>query len=359
MKLNTKKYFIIFIITIIILLIIYKTYKLILLSNDKFSHTMLYPPIKPLQRYKLKVSDIHTVYYSTFGNKDGKPVLILHGGPGSALTDEAARFFNPSYYYIVLVDQRGSGKSEPNGELRENTTQNLIEDFEKIRKSLNIKKWLLFGGSWGSTLSLAYAISHSDIITGMILRGIFLQTNEEIEWIYSSNENAGLKMFNPQAWDYFKNTLPQKDITGNYIKDYKRCFNGDFGETKKEECLLGWDVLEGNSIKLKFQPLNEYINNLKKNEYTKSSLIENYYMVNHFFLEPNYFLNPNNINKIKNIPTIIVNGKYDLVCPPKTAYKLHKLLTNSKLYITLAGHTIYDDENIKYLVKATNEFMYQ
>jgi proline iminopeptidase len=352
---NSKKIFII----ILIIFILYYIFYLFSQSNDIYSNTALYPPIKPLNTYYIQVSEIHTVCYSTYGNINGKPVLFIHGGPGAEVNDNYARFFNPKYYYIILVDQRGCGKSTPSGELRENTTQDLISDFEKIRKSLNIDKWQLFGGSWGSTLSLAYAINHPEVVTNMILRGIFLSTPEEIDWLYGSNNLGGPAKFTPISWDYFKNALPNqyKGPNQNYILEYKKCFDGEFGKEKKEECLLSWAVLETSIIKLNFESLDKVIETVKQKKYVEGALIENYYLLNNCFLEPGYFFKKENIEKIQNIPTIIVQGRYDLICPPVTAYKLHNILLNSKIHITLAGHTIYDDENIKYLVQSTDSFL--
>lgn len=338
----------------VIILIIWKIYYTVNSYNDKYSHTLLYPKIKPLDTYHIKVSDIHTVGFSIYGNKCGKPILVVHGGPGSAPSEDAARFFDPSYYFIIVVDQRGCGKSKPSSELRENTTQNLIADFEIIRNKLNINKWILFGGSWGSTLSLAYSIKYPSIISGMILRGIFLSTPQEVEWIWGPN--SGIEKFNPIGWNYFVNTLPPEDLTGNYIVDYNKCFNGKFGDNKRDECLLSWSVYEKNSSKLQITDLKDDIEIIKKTNFSESSLIENHYMINNCFLEPGFFFKIENINKIKHIPTIIVQGKYDLICPPISANILHKMLPNSQLYITLAGHSQYDDGNINKLVESTKYF---
>jgi proline iminopeptidase len=339
---------------IVIILLIWKIYYLINYYNDEYSHTSLYPKIKPLDTYYIKVSDIHTVGFSTYGNKYGKPILVVHGGPGAAPTENSARFFDTSYYFIIIVDQRGCGKSTPSGELRENTTQHLIEDFEVIRKKLHIDKWILFGGSWGSTLSLAYSITYPNVVSGMILRGIFLSTPQEVEWIWGTN--PGLKNFNHIGWDYFVNTLPKKELTGNYIVDYKNCFNGKFGDNKRDECLLSWAVYETSASKLQFKDFKNYIEIVKKSKFREFSLIENHYVLNNCFLEPGFFFKQQNINKIKHIPTIIVQGRYDLVCTPISAYTLHKMLPNSQLFLTVAGHSQYDDENINKLIEATKSF---
>jgi proline iminopeptidase len=345
-----KKTYYKIIVFVVALLIIWKIYYTVNTYNDKYSHTLLYPKIKPLDTYYIKVSDIHTVSFSTYGNKYGKPILVVHGGPGSAPSEDAPRFFDPNYYFIVIVDQRGCGKSKPSGELRENTTQNLIKDFETVREKLNINKWILFGGSWGSTLSLAYTIKHPDIISGMILRGIFLPTHKLIESIWAPD--SVISQFNPTAWDYFVNTLPTNSLTGSYIVDYNSCFNGKFGDKKRDECLLSWTVYQKGSSTLKFKDLKEEIDIVKKTNFVEASLIENHYMMNDCFLEPGFFSKIENIN----IPTIIVQGRYDLVCPPISAHILRKMLPNSQLHTTLAGHSQYDDENINKLVEATKTF---
>lgn len=324
-------------------------------STDPYYNTALYPPINPLNTYYIKVSEIHTVYYSTFGNPLGIPVLFIHGGPGGGTTNDSARFFNPDVYFIVLVDQRGCGKSTPLGELRENTTQNLIEDFEKIRKSLMIQKWQLFGGSWGSTLSLAYAITYPQVVTCMVLRGVFLSSPEEINWIYQPN---GISKFHPDAWTQFKNALGPERGDGHidYVQEYNKCFKGEFGDKTKRKCLENWSTVELSAYKLHPDSLEKVINDAKQLESTVASIIENHYLLNNCFLEPEFFFKRGNIDKIKDIPTIIVQGQYDLICPPVTAQKLHKMLNNSTLHITIAGHTMRDEDNIKHLVQATNTF---
>jgi len=341
---------------IVIILIIWKIINLLNALGDKYSHTSLYPKIQPLNTCYIDVSKIHKISFSVYGNKSGNPILYVHGGPGSAPSENAARFFDPNYYFIIIVDQRGVGKSLPSGELRENTTKNLIQDFEVIRNKLNIDKWILFGGSWGSTLSLTYSIEYPNVILGMILSGIFLCEPKEINWIWG--DKSEIKNFNPIGYNYFINTLPNKDLTGNYIVDYKNCFNGIFGDDKKDKCLLSWSVYEKSLSRLNFEKLEDDIDLIKKINYSEFAVIENYYMIHNCFLEPGFFFKKENIDKIKHIPIIIVQGKYDLICPPITAYKLHDMLPNSQLHITLAGHSLYDDKNIEKLVEATNSFRY-
>lgn len=319
---------------------------------DKYADTALFPPIKPIKEYKIKVSKLHTLYYATYGNPKGKPVIYVHGGPGGGTTPDMARFFNPKFYYIVLVDQRGSGKSTPIGELRENTTDDLIDDFEKIRKSLEIKKWQVYGGSWGSTLSLVYAIKHPEVATELVLRGIFLGGKEEVEWTTQPN---GAEKFNPEGWELFKNVIPVENRT-NYLKAYGECFKGKYGKKAKKDGLIAWSAWEDSLSQLHPLKMKDILDGFKKDDsYIQMSLIEQHYFSNDLFFEKDYILN--NVDKLKNIPTVIVNGMYDMECPIVTATKLHKAMPHSVFHRTFAGHTCFDDENIKYLVQATNDFI--
>jgi proline iminopeptidase len=302
----------------------------------------------------MKVSDLHTIAYWTYGNPNGKPVLFVHGGPGAGTTPEYARFFNPKKYFAVLVDQRGAGKSTPTAEIQENTTQDLVSDFEKIRKHLNIEKWMVFGGSWGSTLSLIYALKHTDRVTELVLRGIFFCSPLELEWGY---EPHGSQRINPEAWDYYEKSLPNREkFKGRYMDGFKKCFQGDYGEKKKEDCLLAWTVWEDANSYLIEKPLKTLIAEEKKSKkYTAMSMIENHYFTHQCFL-PESFFNRSNLEKLRHIPITIVQGKYDMECPFETAYKLHKMLPHSRFFPTMAGHSQLDKENKKYLVKAADYY---
>ena len=322
-------------------------------KNDQYKNTALYPPIRALKEYTMKVSNIHTIAYSTYGNPQGKPVLYIHGGPGGGTHPSMARFFNPKKYYIILVDQRGCGKSKPSGELRENTTKYLISDFEKIRKKLNIQKWMVYGGSWGSTLSLAYAFTHPEKTTELVLRGIYFCTDDEVHWL---SEDNGASFIRPDGWDYFMEQINGKKSKGLFLKEYQKCFQGKYGKKKKDKCLLAWSVWETAMSTLNMKPLKEIIENMKKENYREISAIEMHYFANNCFFKPKYFLKKSNLNKIKNIPVVIIQGLYDLVTPFFTAQKLNNALPHSKMYSTMAGHSAFDRENIKYLVKTTDEF---
>lgn len=319
-------------------------------------HGKLYRyPKKPLKTYRMRVSDLHTIYFSTFGNPKGKPVVYVHGGPGGGTRPSMARFFNPRKYFVVLIDQRGCGKSKPTAELRENTTQNLVDDFEKVRKKLGIKKWMVFGGSWGSTLALYYAMTHPEVTSELIVRAVFLGTQEEINWL---SEAHGAENLNPIGWQYYVETIPKKYRTNNFMNDYGKCFNGDFGEKKRSECLLSWAAWEDMNLKLHMPTLQHTIDELKKNktEYETTAIIEYYYFINNCFMEDGFLLKKENIDKIRHIPTKIIQGVYDIICPFKYAYLLHKAFPEAEFYPTMAGHSSYDEENIKHIVEATKDF---
>lgn len=318
----------------------------------------LYPKIKPFYSHRLKVSDIYTIPIWVFGNPKGKPVLFIHGGPGAGTTFDDARFFNPKKYYIILVDQRGCGKGTPlaNGvDLKENTTKDLISDFEKVRNHLQIKKWMIFGGSWGSTLSLAYSMTHPNRVTEIVLRGIFFCTKRQNDWLA---DPSGASRFHPEAWKYYEESLPnRKKYKGDYIKGFEKCFSGAYGKTKKKRCLLAWASWEDSNAFLRTKPIKEVVRETKKDPkgYKSIASIENHYFKNNCFLEKDYF-KKSNFDKIRHIPIIIVQGLYDMICTFEVGYMLHKALPHATFYPTMAGHSSYDPENTKHLVIATNTF---
>lgn len=290
----------------------------------------------------LPVSNLHSIAYSCYGNKNGKPLLIVHGGPGGLLEAKHTKAYNPKKYFIVIADQRGCGKSTPFGELKENTTQHLVDDFEKLRKHLNVKKWTLSGGSWGSTLALVYAIKHPDIIRKIFINGIFLGNGEEIRKV---QEGIGSKLFFPEEFEKYQNFIPKKERS-NLMKAYMKRFQGKYGKTAKNKAHMNWALWENtiNSVTRKSKKTMK--KKLKQNDkYKTLSMIECHYFLNRCFLSKNYILN--NVHKIKQIPTYIVQGHFDLVCYPIYAYKLHKALPNSKLFLTNGGHSNLDEINEK------------
>ena len=330
----------------------HSSHKKTLKHKDQYKDTAFYPPIKAYKSGMLKVSDIHTIAYSLYGNPKGKPALLVHGGPGAGTVPDYARYFNPKKYLVVLVDQRGTGKSTPFGETRENTTQDLIQDFEKIRTMLNIKKWQLFGGSWGSTLSLAYAISHPEVATELVLRGIFTLRKKELDWV---QQGPGANFIFPEGWKYYEAVIPP-DERGDMMKAFGKRFNGSMGKKAKDDACLAWSQWEAAISHLHPTPHKEIMRDLKKSKnYIPMSLIEYHYFINDgFFPYADYLLDTKNLQRIKKIPMTIVQGRYDMVCPITTAYELHEKMPHARFNVTLAGHSMLDKENIKHLVEATN-----
>ena len=328
--------------------------------KDGLKMTKFYPPTKPLGSYFMKMSDLHTVAYWTYGNPKGLPAIFIHGGPGGGTTPDCARFFDPKHFFIVLVDQRGCGKSTPMYELRENTTQHLIEDFEKIREHLGISKWLVFGGSWGSTLSLAYAIAHPECSIELIIRGVFLCRKQEINWFLQPN-GSDANFRDTRA--FFEDGIPKSEqkedrFKIDYMAVYGRCFKGEFGAAAKEKALLAWSSWETSISHLHPTPLDEIVKDYKKTGgHRFMSVIEHHYFSNGgFFNDENYFLDKKNYGKISHIPITIVQGRYDVLCPMTSAYDICQVLPQSKLHLTIAGHSGFEPENIAKLVEATNAY---
>lgn len=295
----------------------------------------------------LETKSKHIVHYRLAGNSAGIPVLVVHGGPGAGCSLSMLEFFDLKKYKIILVDQRGSGLSTPHANLENNTTQDLLDDFEAIRQKLGVDKWLLFGGSWGSTLSLAYAIQHKKHISGMILRGIFLATKREVDWIMQ-----GARQFKLSEWQELiapLTILERKDVLASYYakltdedKSIQKTFSKKFAVW--EACL---STLEHNQAML--QAFNDEAFSLAL------ARIEAHYLINDCFFPTNDFLLAN-INTIQDVSLVIVQGKYDLVCPPMAAYELHQAHKNSKLILTCAGHSAFDLETKNALIKAVSEF---
>ena len=313
----------------------------------------LFKSTKPFITSKIKVNKIHNVAYYCYGNKNGKPVLVVHGGPGGATTPKMARYFDPKKYFIVLVDQRGCGNSTPLSETKNNNTHELISDFEKIRTKLKIKKWMLFGGSWGSFLSLVYAIKHPEIVTNIIVRGIFLGGKDEIEWV---NGGSGANYFFPDKWDDYIKLIPENE-RHDLIKAYGRRFEGELGNKIKNKALYNWAKWEFQISQLHPMNDNEIDKQLRKRDYYKTfAILEYHYFKNNCFVPSNYLKNKNVYKKLKNIPIDIVHGRYDIICPPKNAKLLHDLIPHSKLYFTQSGHTMFELENTKKLIEITNYY---
>ena len=309
----------------------------------------LFPTIEPFDFGYLK-KGVHEIYYEQCGNPNGKPAIFIHGGPGGGCGKFSRRFFNPKKYRIILFDQRGCGKSKPHTCLEDNTTWHLIEDIESIRDKLNIKKWLVFGGSWGSTLGIAYAQKHPDRVSQMVLRGIFMLRQKELQWFYQ----YGASEIYPEAWKGFLEEIPEEERY-NLIEAYRKIFYGK-NKKKKLSAARAWSKWEASSSFINHNPnaVNDSINA----EFALAfALIENHYFVNKGFLDnENQLLD--NVDIIRDIPAVIVQGRYDTVCPPTTAYELHSRWPESDLIIApFSGHSALEEEITHELIKATNKFL--
>jgi proline iminopeptidase len=309
----------------------------------------LYPPIEPFATGRLQVSPIHNLYFEECGNPQGQPVVFLHGGPGGGIVPEYRRFFDPAAYRIVLFDQRGAGKSTPHAELRENTTWDLVADIERLREHLGIERWMVFGGSWGSTLSLAYAETHPERVTALVLRGIFLCRRKELEWFYQYGTNA---IF-PDVWEEFERVIPEAE-RGNMMQAYYKRLTSDDKQVRLEAA-RAWSVWEGSTSKLFPDP--HLIEDFSQDEFALAfARIECHYFVNNIFMpSENYLLE--NVQRIRHIPTVIVQGRYDVVCPMMSAWDLHRAFPEAEFHIVPdAGHSALEKGISSALVEATDKF---
>ena len=309
----------------------------------------LFPAIEPYDTGFLKKGK-HKIYYEQCGNPKGKPAIFLHGGPGGGCGSLSRRFFNPKKYRIILFDQRGCGKSKPHTCLEDNTTWHLIEDIESIREILDIKKWLVFGGSLGSTLALAYAQKHPKNVSQLVLRGIFMLRQKELQWFYQ----YGASEMYPEAWQGFLKEIPENE-RDNLIEAYRKIFYGD-DEEKKLSAAKAWSKWEASCSFINYNP--DAVKDSLNAEFALAfALIENHYFINKGFLDnENQLLE--NIDIIRNIPAVIIQGRYDVVCPPTTAYELHSKWPESELVIApFSGHSAFEKEITHELIKATNKFI--
>ena len=310
----------------------------------------LYDPIEPYDTGRLKVSDVHELYYEQCGNPNGQPVVFLHGGPGGGVIPDYRRFFNPDAYRIVLFDQRGSGQSTPHACLEDNTTWHLVADIERLREQMGIERWVVFGGSWGSTLSLAYAETHPERVQGLILRGIFLCRPNEIRWFYQ--EGAGAIF--PDVWEQYLNPIPEAE-RGDMLSAYHRRLTSDF-ESLRLEAARAWSVWEGSTSKL--FPDQQLIEHSGEAHFALAlARIEcHYFMNNCFFATDNYLVE--NVDKIRHIPGVIVQGRYDVVCPITSAWDLHRAWPEAELKIIPdAGHSAMEPGIASALVEASDRFV--
>ncbi|HEV2882397.1 MAG TPA: prolyl aminopeptidase [Pyrinomonadaceae bacterium] len=309
----------------------------------------LYPEIEPYDQGMLPVSPVHTLYYEQCGNPEGVPVVFLHGGPGGGTVPDYRRFFDPAAYRIVLFDQRGSGKSTPHANLEENTTWHLVADIEQIRQHLGIESWVVFGGSWGSTLALAYAETHPERSRALVLRGIFLCRPKEIRWFYQEGASA----IYPDAWEHYVKVIPEAE-RGDMLGAFHRRLTSD-DESVRLEAARAWSVWEGSTSKL--HPDEDFIAHFGDPQFALAfARIEcHYFMHNAFFETDNYLIE--NVGRIRHIPAVIVQGRYDVVCPLMSAWELHRAWPEADLRIIPdAGHSALEPGTRSALVEATDRF---
>ncbi len=308
----------------------------------------LYPEIFPYKEHHIEVDSGHSLYVEESGNAEGIPVLFIHGGPGSGTSGAQRRFFNPEKYRIILFDQRGCGRSTPHASLENNTTQNLISDIENIRLLLEVDQWLLFGGSWGSTLSLLYAQQYPEHVSGMILRGIFLCRPKDLHWFYQQGANAVF----PDYWQDFISQIPLEEQDNLLLAYHKRLTSKN--EIERMSAAKAWAVWEGRCSTLDPNPnIVEHFSD----PHTALSIarIEAHYFINQAFIANNQIIKQ--ANKIAHISTILVHGRYDMVCPIEQAYSLHQVLPNAELHIVRdAGHSAFEAGTVDNLVRATDDF---
>ena len=309
----------------------------------------LYPPIEPFNSGYME-RDGHQIYYEQCGNPNGKPAVFLHGGPGGGGSIAVRRFFNPEKYNIVIFDQRGCGRSKPHGCLENNTTWDLVDDIEALKNILEINNWLVFGGSWGSTLSLAYSQTYPKSVSEMVLRGIFMLRKKELDWFYQE----GASNIFPEAWEKFLEPI-DIDQRNNLMAAYHKIFKSD-DEEKKLSAAIAWSRWEGSTSSLSYNP--DMANSFSDPKFALAfALIENHYFVNKGFLEHENQLIETGIDIIRHIPTTIVQGRYDIVCPMATAWELSKNWPEAKLIVApSSGHTAFEKEITHELIKATNGY---
>jgi proline iminopeptidase len=314
--------------------------------------SMLRSAVEPYETGYLKVSEIHEIFYGLCGNPKGKPVFVLHGGPGGGSSPFYLRFFDPKKFLVVFHDQRGCGQSRPHGEIRENTTQHLVEDIETLRKHLALEKIILFGGSWGTALGLAYAETYPENVSGMLFRGILTATQSEIEHLYC----GGVSTYFPDVYEKALDVLDHSDSCISVDKLYRTILDGS--RSRKKTFAIAWSDYEARLGELEGEDgwaANAWKHDEARRFILGLTLLESYYAANGFFLTDGELLR--NADRIKDIPAILINGRYDMVCPVQNAYRLHTLLPKSELVITdRAGHSMGEETTVAALLEATTKF---
>ncbi len=308
----------------------------------------LYPPLDPFDAFRLRVSDLHEIHVEQAGNPAGRPVVFFHGGPGAGISPLHRRFFDPSFWRVILFDQRGSGRSTPLGEVRENTTADLVADTERIRERLGIDKWLVFGGSWGSTLGLAYAEAHPERCTGLILRGIFLSRKAEVLWTFG----GGAQRVFPDGWAEFLSILDDAEKADVLAAYHRRLNSADPAVVR--QAALSWNRWEELGSHLVAE-LPEVPEEDVPGEVALARIEAHYFVNNAFLSSEDQLLR--DVEKIRHLPGVIVQGRYDMVCPAVSAWDLHEAWPGSRLVLVpAAGHSADEPGIVSALVDATEEF---
>ncbi len=311
---------------------------------------VLYPEIEPYNEFNLKVSELHTIHVEESGNPNGKPVIFLHGGPGGGIEPVYRQYFYPEKWRIIIFDQRGCGRSTPHAELRENTTWDLVEDIEKIRCHLEIEKWVVFGGSWGSTLTLSYSITHPDRCKGLILRGIFMLRKKEIKWFYQE----GCSFIYPDEWEKYLTPIPDSE-RHNMVKAYYKQLTSE-DENIRLNAAKSWARWEASTSKL-IQNEKSLHHFDDPKVFEAFSRIECHYFINRGFFETDGWL-LNNVEKIRHLPAVIVQGRYDVVCPMVSAWELHRAFPEADFEIVQdAGHSMTEPGIRSKLIEMTDKFV--
>jgi proline iminopeptidase len=305
----------------------------------------LHPEREPYAEHAVDVGDGHVLHVEESGNPDGKPVVVLHGGPGGGISPKMRQFFDADAYRAVLVDQRGAGRSTPHASVEANTTWHLVEDIEKIRTQLGIEQWMVFGGSWGSTLALAYSQTHPERVTEMVLRGIFLLRPSELYWMYQD----GASHIFPDVWEQYLEPIPEDERDDLMAAYHRRLFGDD--DAERLHCARAWTEWEHRVSYLDMREPDD-----SDEKVIAFARIENHYFVNGGFMRtPDQLLD--DVDRIRHIPTVIVQGRYDVVCPIRSAWDLHRAWPEADLRISPhAGHSMFDPENTSALVDACDGF---
>ncbi|MEC7803726.1 MAG: prolyl aminopeptidase [Pseudomonadota bacterium] len=317
--------------------------------NSNNQRRGLYPPIAPTASGHLPVTAPHEIYFEECGNPTGKPVVFVHGGPGAATSAATRRFFDPRRYRIVLFDQRGAGKSRPHACLEHNTTADLVSDLEALRDHLDIERWQVFGGSWGSTLALIYSQAHPERVTELVLRGIFLMRSKELRWFYQD----GASRIYPDHWEKFLAPIPDDERADLLQAYHRRLMGGD--RQQQLEAARAWSLWEGVTSNVVMSDAG--VERFREDKYALAlARIETHYFVNHGFMDdPDQIFR--DLDRIRTTPAVIVQGRYDLVCPMTTAWELHRAWPEAEFRIVPdAGHSAFESGTVHELVSATDRF---